>query len=75
MAPDEEMLAKMELYGELTQSKLELAINWIMIEMTKAKDNSRVCFCDLEGNKFHGVKAAEDAIDRGEFCACVTDKS
>lgn len=73
MGTEDIMLATMEAYEETTQSKLGLVINWIMMEMIKAHDDRRTCFHNLSGEKFRSVKAAEKAIDNGEFCACVVD--
>jgi len=71
MGTEDVMLATMEAYETTTQNKLGFAINWVMMEMVKAHDDRRVHFCNLKGKKFRSVKAAEEAIDNGEFCACV----
>ncbi|MBA7598391.1 hypothetical protein ES703_05406 [subsurface metagenome] len=73
MGTEDIMLATMEEFEDTSENKLALVINWIMMEQTKAKDDHRVCFCNLEGKRFRSIKAAEVAIDRGEFCACVED--
>lgn len=74
MATEDAQMATMEVYGETTQSKLGFVINWIMMEMLKEHDDGRALFCDLKGRRFRSVKAAERAIDNGEFCACVVSE-